>query len=48
MPNQPATPLRAFRIPDELYSAAKAKAEAEGRSLSEVVRSLLDRYVKSH
>lgn len=45
MPNQPKTPLRAFRIPEKLYAEAKAKAEAEGRSLSDVVRDLLERYL---
>lgn len=45
MPNQPKTPLRGFRIPEKLYAEAKAKAEAEGRSLSDVVRDLLRRWV---
>jgi predicted DNA-binding protein len=45
MPNQPKTPLRSFRIPDDVYVAAKAKAEAEGRTLSDVVRALLEGYL---
>jgi len=45
MPNQPKTPTRVFRISDELYTAAKAKAEAEGRTLSDVVREALTRFV---
>ena len=45
MPNQPKTPTRVFRIDDVLYSAAKAKAESEGRTLSEVVREALTLYV---
>jgi hypothetical protein len=40
------TPLRHMRIDDELWSAAMAKAEIEGRSVSEVVRELLERWVK--
>ncbi|WP_207573592.1 YlcI/YnfO family protein [Mycolicibacterium bacteremicum] len=46
MPNQPRTPLRSFRIPDELYAAAQAKAEEKGESVSDVVRRALERYVK--
>ena len=40
------TPLRAIRVEDELWYAALAKAEAEGRALSEVIRELLERWVK--
>lgn len=40
------TPIRGFRIPDELYLAAKAKAEARGEDMSTVVRAALERYVK--
>jgi hypothetical protein len=46
VPNQPKTPIRGFRIPDELYLAAKAKAEARGEDMSTVVRAALERYVK--
>ncbi|MCV7434794.1 YlcI/YnfO family protein [Mycolicibacterium bacteremicum] len=46
VPNQPRTPLRSFRIPDELYAAAQAKAEEKGESVSDVVRRALERYVK--
>lgn len=47
MPNQPRTPLRSFRIPDELYEAAQAKAADKGESVSDVVRRALERYVKA-
>lgn len=40
------TTLRNVRVDDNLWNAAKAKAEAEGRSVSEVVRELLERWVK--
>jgi hypothetical protein len=40
------TPLRHMRIPDELWDAAMAKADAEGTSVSDVVRELLSRWVK--
>lgn len=46
VPNQPRTPLRSFRIPDELYEAAQRKAEEKGESVSDVVRRSLERYVK--
>ncbi|ORA05846.1 hypothetical protein BST17_08490 [Mycolicibacterium bacteremicum] len=38
--------MRSFRIPDELYAAAQAKAEEKGESVSDVVRRALERYVK--
>jgi predicted CopG family antitoxin len=43
--NQPHTPRRTFRIPDDLYAAAAEKADAEGRSLSDVIRELLTTWV---
>lgn len=46
VPNQPKTPLRSFRIPDETYKAAQAKAAEKGESVSDVVRKALERYVK--
>lgn len=45
-PNAPKTPTHAFRIPDELYYAAKECAERDGETLSDVVRACLQRYVK--
>lgn len=47
VPNQPKTPVRSFRVDDEVYDAAKAKADREGESLSEVVRRLLEEYARS-
>ncbi len=46
MPDQPKTPLRSFRIPDEVYKAAQEKAAAKGESVSDVVRRALQRYAK--
>ncbi len=46
VPNQPRTPLKSFRIPEDLYAAAQAKAAERGESVSEVVRKALERYVK--
>lgn len=39
------TPLRNIRVPDELWAAAKEEAQAEGRSLTDVIVSDLHRYV---
>jgi len=46
VPNQPKTPIKCFRIPEDLYAAAQAKAAERGESVSEVVRKALERYVK--
>ena len=45
MPNQPKTPLRHLRVDPSLWDAAKAKAAAEGRTLSDVIRAWLREYV---
>ena len=39
------TTHRTFRAEDELWLPAKAKAEAEGRNLSDVLRDALRAYV---
>lgn len=39
------TPLRNVRVPDGLWNAAKEKAAAEGRTITEVIVSALHRYV---
>ncbi len=46
MPNQPKTPNRVIRVPDDLWHAAQAKAAERGESLSEVIRRALARYVR--
>lgn len=45
-PNKPKTPLRAVRVDDELWNAVKEKAETEGRSVSDVIRAALRRYLR--
>lgn len=47
MPDAPKTPQRAVRIDDELWKAAQEKARREGRTVSDVIRDRLRRYVKS-
>lgn len=39
------TPVRTVRIPDELWDAARAKAEAEGRKVGVVIVEALQRYI---
>ncbi|WP_157792690.1 hypothetical protein [Rhodococcus opacus] len=46
MPNKPKTRNRNFRIPDDEYEAARAAAEFNGESLTDVVRRSLAAYVK--
>jgi predicted DNA-binding protein len=48
VPNQPKTPLRAFRISDEIYDVLKGKAADEGRTVTDVVREALREYIKHH
>lgn len=46
VPNQPKTPQRSVRVADELWLAAKAKAELEGQTVSDVVRQALEDYLQ--
>jgi hypothetical protein len=46
MPNQPKTPNRVVRVPDQLWHAAQAKAADRGEVLSEEIRKFLERYVR--
>lgn len=47
VPNQPRTPLRSFRIPDELYLEAQEIAAENGETVTDAVRAGLERYVKA-
>jgi len=40
------TPVRAIRIPDYLWDAAKSAAEYEKLTISDVVRDMLTQYVR--
>lgn len=46
MPNQPKTPIKCFRIPEDLYREAQQTATKRGESLSDEVRRALQRYVR--
>lgn len=45
VPNQPRTPHKSFRIPEDLYVAALAAAQQRGETLAAVVRRSLRDYV---
>ena len=40
------TPMHSFRVSHEIWNAAKAKAAAEGTTLTEVLRRFLVRYAR--
>lgn len=44
MPNQPKTPLRSFRVPDEVWQAALRRAQREGTTLTAVLVEHLEDY----
>ena len=46
VPNQPKTPQRTFRIPDDLWLAANRKAKQRGESVTDVVIRALKKYVQ--
>ena len=46
VPNQPATPNRTIRVPDDVWEPAMAKAHAEGTTLTEVIIRALKAYLR--
>lgn len=46
MPNVEKTPRRTVRVEEALWAAAQDAAESEGRTVSDVIRDALTRYVK--
>lgn len=44
MPNAPRTPMRNFRVHDEVWHAAKARAAAEGTTVTAVIVAALEAY----
>lgn len=47
VPNKPKTPLKSFRIPQDLYERAQRRADERGETLSHAIRKFLERYVRS-
>jgi hypothetical protein len=48
VPNQPATPVRTVRIPDDLWTALRARADERGETVTDVVRRALRRYLREY
>lgn len=46
MPNQPKTPNRALRMPDDTYRPAVTLAAQQGTSVSALCRDFLDWYLR--
>ncbi|MDI6911510.1 hypothetical protein [Nocardioides sp.] len=46
MPNQPATPNRTLRIPDEIWQEARRIAADRGENVTAVVIRALERYIR--
>lgn len=44
MPNQPRTPSRNVRVHDDVWNAARAKAQREGTTVTDVVVARLERW----
>ena len=42
------TPVRNVRVPDDLWNAAKAAAEEQGRTVTDVITAALRRFVERH
>lgn len=47
MPNQPKTPLRSMRIPDDVWAAAQKRAAERGETVTAVIVRALRRYGRS-
>lgn len=47
MPNQPKTPLRSFRCPDDLWDRAKAKAASNDETVTDALVRALEDYTAS-
>jgi hypothetical protein len=46
MPNAPKTPTRTVRVPDDLWHAAKDKAAAEEKTVTDIILSALRTFVE--
>ena len=47
MPNQPKTPQRTIRIPDDLWNAVQEKCKENGEDATKVALRAYKRYVKA-
>lgn len=46
MPNQPKTPARSVRVPEDLWQAALARSQERGETVTDVIVRALKRYVR--
>lgn len=46
MPNQPKTPRRTLRVPDDLWQAVKEKAKDRDETITDVIIRALKRYLR--
>jgi hypothetical protein len=44
-PNQPKTPVRTVRVPDDIWQALRARADERGETVTDVVLRALRRYL---
>lgn len=47
VPKETHTPLKSFRVSQELWDAAQVKAAERGETVSDIIRRALERYVKA-
>ena len=43
---KPTMVMRSLRVPEQLWEAAKAKADQQQLNISDVIRALLEDYIK--
>jgi predicted transcriptional regulator len=48
VPNQPKTPLRSIRVPDELWEAVQRKASDRDETVTDVIIRALQRYLRDY
>lgn len=46
MPNQPKTPIRSIRVPDDEWRAAQERAAERGETVTDLIRRALRRYAE--
>jgi NRPS condensation-like uncharacterized protein len=48
MPNQPATPVRSLRIPDDVWDALRERADERGETVTDVVLRAIRAYLREY
>lgn len=48
VPNQPATPGRSIRIPDELWEALRARADERGETVTDVILRAIRTHLREY